>query len=498
MNIKQAKKYIKETVEVYLKKDNYGNPIIPLKRQRPIFLYGPPGIGKTDIVSQVAEELSIGVLDYSMTHHTRQTVIGLPLISKRELNKKELVFSEYTTSEIVASIYEFMEETGITKGILFLDEINNVSETLHPTMLQLLQFKRIGKHRIPEDWIIVVAGNPPIYNSSSRNFDIVTWDRIKRIDVDANFDIWREYAIENLIHPSIISYLSVKEENFYIIETTIRGEAFVTGRSWEDLSEVIYLYEESHFSVDLELILQYIQYPDIARDYFVYYQLWKKYEKQYDLKGIIRGSVNQDTIEILKQSSFDENIVLLDLLVAELRKVAKDLSLKRNALNLYITYLQQITLNIAVKGLEASEAVNDQLTLINKEIKNKNQIVTSNSLEMRTLQQTKQNLETLHFDLVSNKLEYNKNLFISIMEDENKILDTNHKGFGESLDNVIKFIVNYLGVSNELSVLIVELSLDKDIISHINNYGSKYYHKYLKETTDDITLEEVSRELNIS
>lgn len=67
-----------------------------------------------------------------------------------------------------------MERTGNREGILFLDEINCVSETLAPTMLQFLQNKTFGSHKVPEGWIIVAAGNPPQYNKSVRELDILT------------------------------------------------------------------------------------------------------------------------------------------------------------------------------------------------------------------------------------------------------------------------------------------------------------------------------------
>ena len=94
-------------------------------------------------------------------------------------------------SEIVASIYDTMETTGQKEGILFIDEINCVSETLAPAMLQFLQCKTFGNHKIPEGWIIVAAGNPPEYNRSVREFDVVTMDRIKKIEVEPDFDVWK-------------------------------------------------------------------------------------------------------------------------------------------------------------------------------------------------------------------------------------------------------------------------------------------------------------------
>lgn len=73
--------------------------------------------------------MGVGVLSYSMTHHTRQSALGLPYIAHKNYGGKEYMVSEYTMSEIIAAIYDMMEETGVKEGILFLDEINCVSET---------------------------------------------------------------------------------------------------------------------------------------------------------------------------------------------------------------------------------------------------------------------------------------------------------------------------------------------------------------------------------
>ena len=178
MTIKEAKNYIKDSVKLYLKKDEEGEYRIPVVRQRPIFLLGAPGIGKTAIMEQIAQELGIALVSYSMTHHTRQSALGLPFITHKEYAGSTYDVSEYTMSEIIASVYEVMEESGIREGILFLDEINCVSETLAPSMLQFLQYKVFGRHQVPEGWVIVTAGNPPEYNKSVREFDVVTLDRL--------------------------------------------------------------------------------------------------------------------------------------------------------------------------------------------------------------------------------------------------------------------------------------------------------------------------------
>ena len=109
MNIKRAKQEIKHAIEAYLLKDEEGNYEIPSQRQRPIFLIGAPGIGKTQIMEQISKECEIGLVAYTITHHTRQSAIGLPFISKHIYDGNEYSVTEYTMSEIVASVYNKMD-----------------------------------------------------------------------------------------------------------------------------------------------------------------------------------------------------------------------------------------------------------------------------------------------------------------------------------------------------------------------------------------------------
>ena len=83
MDIKRAKKEIQNTIEAYLAKDEFGEYRIPSIRQRPMLLMGPPGIGKTQIMEQIAKECRIGLVAYTITHHTRQSAVGLPFIQQK-------------------------------------------------------------------------------------------------------------------------------------------------------------------------------------------------------------------------------------------------------------------------------------------------------------------------------------------------------------------------------------------------------------------------------
>lgn len=349
MNIKQAKEYIRNTVDLYLKKDSYGEYRIPVVRQRPVFLLGAPGVGKTAIMEQIAQELGIALVSYSMTHHTRQSALGLPFIEEKEFGGMKYQVSEYTMSEIIASIYDVMRESGIREGILFLDEINCVSETLAPSMLQFLQYKVFGRHKVPEGWVIVTAGNPPEYNKSVRDFDVVTMDRLKVLEVEADYGVWKEYAGNQGIHNVITSYLELKKEHFYKIETTVKGRSYVTARGWEDLSQILSLYEEEGLAVDETLVGQYLRNERIVKEFTAYYDLYNKYKKNYQVEEILAGAVPEEALVRARAASFDERLSLLSMLMDRMLGEIRDRTEKADYLNDLLIPLKALR-SLAEKG----------------------------------------------------------------------------------------------------------------------------------------------------
>ena len=318
MNIAEAKEQIKNSISLYFRKDTGGKPVIPLESQRPLFLYGPPGIGKTAVVEQVARELGLGLVSYSMTHHTRQSALGLPEIVQKQYGDVRFQITEYTMSEIIAAIYESMVETGQKKGILFLDEINCVSETLIPAMLQFMQYKSFGRHQLPEGWVVVTAGNPTAYNRSAREFDVAMMDRVKCIRIEPDYPAWRNYSADRSLHPAVLSYLDTKPSSFYKVEARSGAEDFVTARAWTDLGYMIASCEGVGFPVDRKLIEQYIQSPEIAEDFAAWYDLFHKYRGSYDLDAILNGQADAELVCRAAEAAFDERLVLIDLLLEQL------------------------------------------------------------------------------------------------------------------------------------------------------------------------------------
>lgn len=358
MNIKEAKEQIKQAMTAYFSKDEFGNYEIPIEKQRPVFLVGAPGIGKTAIMEQIAQEMNVGLVSYSMTHHTRQSALGLPYIVKKTYGSESFQVSEYTMSEIIATVYEVIETTGVKEGILFLDEINCVSETLAPSMLQFLQYKIFGRHQVPAGWIVVTAGNPPEYNKSVREFDIVTMDRLKKITVEPDFDVWKEYAYSNGVHASVLTYLEIKKENFYKVETALDGKRFVTARGWEDLSQMIKLYEKHSIPVDEKLTGQYLQNPEIARDFAVYYDLFRKYQSDYQISEILSGHASAEVRDRARKARFDERLALLGLLLDAISQDTKEVLETHAVLTGLLDILKKIKAQLSQpEGSQASSAL---------------------------------------------------------------------------------------------------------------------------------------------
>lgn len=352
MNIKRAKQEIRDCIEAYLLKDERGEYVIPSVRQRPLLLIGPPGIGKTQIMEQVARECRIGLVSYTITHHTRQSAIGLPVIEKKSYGGQEYQATDYTMSEIVASVYDKIEETGISEGILFIDEINCVSETLAPAMLQFLQYKTFGNHKIPEGFIIAAAGNPPEYNKSVREFDIATLDRIRRIEVEADFEVWKEYAVNAAVHPAVIAYLEARKEHFYRIESTVSGKQFATPRGWEDLARLIEVYEKLGKTVDREVAAQYIENPGIAKDFAAYLELYRRYQSEYQIGTILSGTVPESVINRASRAAFDERFSVVNLILSYLNGEFRGAEKRENLIASLFEKLKQVRDGRALSLLE--------------------------------------------------------------------------------------------------------------------------------------------------
>lgn len=480
MNIKEAKQEIVNTVRAYLQKDENGEYVIPVERQRPVLLMGPPGIGKTAVMEQAARECGINLVSYTITHHTRQSAIGLPFIEKKTYGGEEFSVTEYTMSEILAAIYDKIQQTGIKEGILFLDEINCVSETLAPTMLQFLQYKTFGNHRIPEGFVIVTAGNPPEYNKSVRDFDIVTYDRVKRIFVKEDFAVWKEYAYRMQIHGCILSYLEIKKENFYSVVSDLDGKRFVTARGWEDLSEIMKVYESLGFPINYEFVVQYLQDEEIARDFANYYELYNKYNRIYRIPEILEGWIPENTQEI-ERAPFDEKLSLMGLLLDRLgqefvsyareKDVQSDLLQQLKYLRGDLKEEKGSAAELLTRYRQAYAAMADHKKkaglLTREETKTKGAVV-------RVLQEFEELLASEGSGSPKEDFHLLKNRFDEKETDRQKQIE-NTRGH---LSHAFSFLAKVFGEGQEMVIFLTELAAGCYSLKFVSECGCEEYYKY--------------------
>ena len=150
----------------------------------------------------------------------------------------------------------------------------------------------------------------------------MTLDRVRKIDVEADCDVWMEYACRQEVHEAILSYLRVKKDNFYCVENTVDGKFFVTARGWEDLSEILKSYEEFQIPVTESLVEEYLQKEETARDFAAYNQLYRKYGTDYGITRILEGSLSSEVYkektEMAGKGSFEERFTVVNLVLGAL------------------------------------------------------------------------------------------------------------------------------------------------------------------------------------
>lgn len=492
MDIKRAKQEIKDTIEAYLVKDAFGEYRIPAIRQRPVLLMGPPGIGKTQIMEQISKEMQIALVAYTITHHTRQSAVGLPFISEKSYGGQTFSVTEYTMSEIIASVYEKMEQTGIREGILFIDEINCVSETLAPTMLQFLQGKTFGNQKLPEGWIIVAAGNPPEYNKSVREFDVVTLDRLKKIDVEPDFPAWKEYAYRQGIHPAVISYLELRRENFCRIENTVDGKRFATARGWEDLSQLLQVYEDLGKTVDRDVVYQYIQHRTAAKDFANYLELYYKYKQDYQVEDILKGEWSKTAVEKVKAAPFDEHLSVISLLNGKLG----DLFLECYRMDSCVSKLYEYL--ICYRENQNTMMMDDVRRLAQTDLEEQTKAELLTKQQEQTLRRVIGILERFTREL-KGEIFIGDSAFDEVKKmfsRETDELEEMTSYVSATLENVFLFLEEAFGESQEMVAFVTELNANYYSTWFIRENGCDLYYRYNKGLLFEDRRQDILRQMD--
>lgn len=470
MNILQAKNEIKNTVQAYLSKNSFGEYEIESKNQRPLLLIGPPGIGKTQIMEQISKECQIGLVSYTITHHTRQSAVGLPFIQEKEFQGKTYSITEYTMSEIIASVYSKMEETGLKEGILFIDEINCVSETLAPTMLQFLQNKTFGNQKVPAGWIIVAAGNPSEYNKSVRDFDVVTMDRIRYIHVETDYYVWKEYAISKHIHPMILSYLELKPNNFYTVSTSVDGMEFVTARGWEDLSYLLYTYEKMHLEISQDTIYEYLHHEDIAEDVFAYYLVYKKYQDDYGIDDILNGNVSSSIYARLFNADFDERVSVVNLVMDGLLRQVNIYSFEKYCTDLWFGFLKNYRNHMDVSYVDH---VKEFIALYHDKL----QAELLSDAQKHEYEFVLEQIQKVNVDeSLDSKSRFDCSTKPFFKQKEN--MESIESDLKLQIENVFEFMESAFKNGQEMTIFVTNLTMSAEMALYLSSHTIGIYEKY--------------------
>lgn len=479
MNIKEAKEEIKRSVEVYLDKNEQGEYVIPYMNQRPVFIEGAPGIGKTAIVAQVAAELDVALVTCSMTHYTMRSALGRAYIKEKKFDGKRAPVAEYTVGEIVASVYQVMGESGKKEGILFLDEINCVSEALVSAMLLFLQYKKLGGRQIPEGWVIVTAGNPPQYNRAVRRFDIATLDRLKCLEVEADFEVWKEYAYYQGIHPAIIAFLEENRDCFFMIAPYSGGHHYATPRGWEDLSRAIQSYERKGFQIDRKLVQQYVADFEIAGKFVCYYDMFHTYKLEYPAAAIDEGQITDALIEQIKDADFHKRICWTGIMLEKVNQMLNAVVERENLLQRVMKVLREAKKEITCQDITMPVILESECIRLQIILKHRQAAHSISAPESREYQNTivtfRQYLQALPAD-ASGKEQFafiRKKYNSQIKRHESQI-----RLCGWVLENVFTFVEKAWGTEQDMLYLMTTLTANAAVMSFIGKWGCEPYYRY--------------------
>lgn len=182
-------------------------------------LWGPPGVGKSSIVRQTAQELGVELIDLRLPQLEPPDLRGIPA-PNRETKKAEWFYPE------------FLPESG--KGILFLDEIEKAPVAVKNAALQLVLDRKIGAYSLPDGWSIICAGNREEDGCFSAPLGSALCNRMMHFEVAADYEAWLDWARKNNIKDSILGYLAFRQDHLYRYDPGVN--AFPSPRSWEMLN----------------------------------------------------------------------------------------------------------------------------------------------------------------------------------------------------------------------------------------------------------------------
>jgi len=197
-----------------------------IKVQRPVFMWGPPGIGKSDIVKQIGEEQGREVIDVRLSLWEPTDIKGIPYYNSELGTMSWAPPSELPTDED-------------STAILFLDELNSAAPATQAAAYQLILNRRVGTYRLPKGVAIVAAGNRETDKGVTYRMPAPLANRFLHLELRTDFDDWLNWATKNFVHEQVVGYVSFAKQDLNDFDPKSSSRAFATPRSWSFVSELL-------------------------------------------------------------------------------------------------------------------------------------------------------------------------------------------------------------------------------------------------------------------
>lgn len=200
------------------------------KVKRPVFLWGPPGIGKSEVVQDITNELGGYMYDLRMAQMEPTDVRGIPYFNK-EIGKMDWAEPIDLPSEEICAQYPIV--------VLFLDEMNSAPPAVQAAGYQLILNRRIGKYKLPANVVIVAAGNRDSDKGVTYRMPMPLANRFVHIEMRYDFNAWQQWAVNKGVHQDVVGYLSFAKQDGYDFDAKGSSRAFATPRSWSFVSDLL-------------------------------------------------------------------------------------------------------------------------------------------------------------------------------------------------------------------------------------------------------------------
>jgi len=200
------------------------------KKRRPLFIWGPPGIGKSDAIHQLGTELNAHVIDVRLSLWEPTDIKGIPYFNSVD-NTMSWAPPVELPNEELASKHEHI--------ILFLDEMNSAPPSVQAAAYQLVLNRKVGTYKLPDNVFIVAAGNREADKGVTYRMPAPLANRFVHLELRVDFEDWLNWAIDNKIHKDVVGYLSFAKQDLYDFDPKTASRSFATPRSWAFVSELL-------------------------------------------------------------------------------------------------------------------------------------------------------------------------------------------------------------------------------------------------------------------